>query len=617
METALRVIIIDDSEVDAELVFNEISKNYITEHVLVDNEHDLRSALNEKLWDLVLCDYSMPNFDPYKAVGILRECNLDIPLIVISGTIGEEKAIKLLKAGCSDCILKSNLTRLPGVIDREIKEAKTRKENKELFEKLKKYQILCDAADDIMLFIDIAGNIMDVNSAAIKCYGYSFEEILTKNIMDLRHISNKELVKAQMEIDITSNNVFETIHYRKDGSAFNVEVSSQAGVLDDKKVIFSVCRDITERKEAENRLIYLAYHDPLTGLYNRRYFEEEIKRLDTEKYFPLSIIMCDFDGLKLINDSFGHDFGDLLLKKAAEIIKNTCREDDIISRIGGDEFAVLLANTDIGKTAQIADQIKENATKEKVANIELSISYGYDTKKDDTYSIMDILANSENHMYRQKLYERSSIRSKVVDLIMNALFEKSDRESLHSNRVSVICQAIASKMNPDTSYVDKMRVSGLIHDIGKIGIDEKILNKAGRLDSNERNEIERHPEVGWRILSSTNEFSEVAQFVRDHHEQWNGNGYPNGIKGEAIPIEARIISVADAYDAMISERPYKNALSKEEAVYELKRCSGSQFAPEIVDVFVNQVLPYDSNFGGSKTLLTAVDKEVSFVSKPS
>ena len=124
METALRVIIIDDSEVDAELVFNEISKNYITEHVLVDNEHDLRSALNEKLWDLVLCDYSMPNFDPYKAVGILRECNLDIPLIVISGTIGEEKAIKLLKAGCSDCILKSNLTRLPGVIDREIKEAK-------------------------------------------------------------------------------------------------------------------------------------------------------------------------------------------------------------------------------------------------------------------------------------------------------------------------------------------------------------------------------------------------------------------------------------------------------------------------------------------------------------
>src|SRR5674476_211790 len=160
-----------------------IRDSYIVEHVLVDNAHDLRSALNEKIWDLVLCDYSMPDFDPYKAVDILREYDMDIPLIVISGTIGEEKAIKLLKAGCSDCILKSNMTRLPGVIDRELNEARTRKENKELYKKLKKYQILCDAANEIMLFIDVAGNILDVNSAAIKCYGYSFEEILTKNIL--------------------------------------------------------------------------------------------------------------------------------------------------------------------------------------------------------------------------------------------------------------------------------------------------------------------------------------------------------------------------------------------------------------------------------------------------
>jgi len=272
-------------------------------------------------------------------------------------------------------------------------------------------------------------------------------------------------------------------------------------------------------------------------------------------------------------------------------------EGEIISRIGGVEFAVLLPNTDIGKTAQIADQIKERATKEKVANIELSISYGYDTKKDDTHSIMDILVNSENHMYRHKLYERSSIKSKVVDLIMNTLFEKSDRESLHSNRVSAICQAIASKMNFDKSYIDKMRVSGLVHDIGKIGVDEKILNKAGRLSSDERNEIERHPEAGWRILSATNEFSELAQFVRDHHEKWDGSGYPNGIKGEAIPLEARIITVADSYDAMTSERPYKKALSKEEAINELKRCSGTHFDTEIVNVFVNQVLPYNCDFG--------------------
>ena len=227
----------------------------------------------------------------------------------------------------------------------------------------------------------------------------------------------------------------------------------------------------------------------------------------------------------------------------------------------------------------------------------MSISYGYDTKITDEQSIIEIFATAENHMYRHKLYERSSIKSKVVDLIMNTLFEKSDRESLHSNRVSAICQAIASKMNFDKSYIDKMRVSGLVHDIGKIGVDEKILNKAGRLSSDERNEIERHPEAGWRILSATNEFSELAQFVRDHHEKWDGSGYPNGIKGEAIPLEARIITVADSYDAMTSERPYKKALSKEEAINELKRCSGTHFDTEIVNVFVNQVLPYNCDFG--------------------
>jgi putative nucleotidyltransferase with HDIG domain len=189
------------------------------------------------------------------------------------------------------------------------------------------------------------------------------------------------------------------------------------------------------------------------------------------------------------------------------------------------------------------------------------------------------------------------MRSQTIDLIMKTLFEKSNRESLHSDRVSSICQAIASKMNFNKGNVDKMRIAGLVHDIGKIGIDDKILNKDGSLSSDERHEIERHPEIGWRILSTTNEFLELAQFVLDHHERWDGGGYPNGLKGEKIPLESRIITVADAYDAMTSGRSYRKGLDNEEAIKEMKRCSGTQFDPEIVDVFVNQVLPSNSNFG--------------------
>jgi diguanylate cyclase (GGDEF)-like protein/PAS domain S-box-containing protein/putative nucleotidyltransferase with HDIG domain len=355
--------------------------------------------------------------------------------------------------------------------------------------------------------------------------------------------------------------------------------------------LWGAAQDITVRKKTEMDLIYLSYHDHMTKLHNRRFFEEELMRLDIDENLPLSIIMCDVNGLKLVNDSFGHDLGDELLKNAAQTLKSACRKHDIVARVGGDEFVLVLPNTTASETENIANQLKNLASNEKIANIELSLSYGYETKTSDNQSIMEVVANAENHMYRHKLSERSSIRSKTIDLIMNTLFEKSSREAMHSNRVSFICESIALQMNFNTDAVNQMRIAGLIHDIGKIGVDEKILNKPGRLTVEERVDMERHPEIGWKILSSTNEFSELAQFVLNHHEKWDGSGYPNKIKGESIQIEARIISIADAYDAMTSERSYQVGMSHEDAIKELKRCSGTQFDPQIVDIFVTMAPP--------------------------
>ncbi|MBT3320334.1 MAG: PAS domain S-box protein [Clostridia bacterium] len=353
--------------------------------------------------------------------------------------------------------------------------------------------------------------------------------------------------------------------------------------------IVGTIQDITEQKKLEEKLEYLGYHDQLTGLYNRRFFEKELARLDKVENLPLSFILCDINGLKLVNDSFGHALGDDLLVKSAEVLLDGCRDNDVVCRLGGDEFVIILPQTDAEETVTIANHIKELATNEIIANIELSISYGYDTKHSEEESTHEILANAENYMYRHKLYERSSMRSKAIDIVMHTLFEKSGRESQHSSRVSEICEAIAIKLDFKRNEVTRMKIAGLVHDIGKIGIDEQILNKSGKLTDDERAEMEKHSEVGWRILSSSNEFSELAHYVLNHHERWDGKGYPHGVSGEEIPIEARIITLADAYDAMTSERSYKAGISKQEAKEEILKCAGTHFDPKIVDVFVNNV----------------------------
>jgi diguanylate cyclase (GGDEF)-like protein/putative nucleotidyltransferase with HDIG domain len=349
-------------------------------------------------------------------------------------------------------------------------------------------------------------------------------------------------------------------------------------------------QDITQRLQAEKNLIHLSFHDHLTGLYNRRYFEEELSRLDTERNLPISIVMGDINGLKLINDSFGHAVGDELLIKMAQSMKRFFREDDIVARLGGDEFAILLPKTDTMEAENIIRRISDYSSKEKVMNIDLSVSFGFDTKKMKNEDLQTTLKNAEDAMYRLKLYENKSMRSKTIDVIMNALVEKSQRELMHSKRVSSICEKIAMEMHLKTEFVSQIRMAGLVHDIGKIGVDEKILNKASSLDNDEWEAIKKHPEAGWRILNSVSEFSEISEFVLSHHEKWDGTGYPRGLKGEQIPIEARIIMIADSYDAMTSMRSYRNALSEEEAANELRCYAGIQFDPGIAKVFVEKVL---------------------------
>lgn len=383
-----------------------------------------------------------------------------------------------------------------------------------------------------------------------------------------------ELQKIEYEVDINREREHFEIRFVK---------SSEDEVI-------GICRNVSADKRYRQKIEYLSYRDQLTGLYNRRFFEEELKRLDVKENFPLGIIMADVNGLKLVNDSFGHEVGDELLKRVSKVITSTCKSEEVICRIGGDEFVILIPKISSKEIEKVISMIKNNVEKEKIDSIELSISFGWELKYSLDEDVHEIFRCAENYMYKNKLFEGPSMRSKTISAIVHTLNEKNVREEQHSQRVSELSKRLAKKLGFTDRMVEEIKTTGLLHDIGKIAINEEILNKIGHLNGEELQEIKRHPEIGYRILHSANDMVEISEYVLYHHEKWNGTGYPKGIAGDAIPIQSRIISIADTYDAITSNRTYRNKNSKEEALKELKRCKGTQFDPNLVNAFIELIL---------------------------
>jgi HD-GYP domain-containing protein (c-di-GMP phosphodiesterase class II) len=222
--------------------------------------------------------------------------------------------------------------------------------------------------------------------------------------------------------------------------------------------------------------------------------------------------------------------------------------------------------------------------------VQVSISLGWDTKASADVDFSEILKNAEDDLYKNKVIQNQGLRGDLINTIIKTLYEKNPREEKHSERVGEVAQKIGSAIGFSETEVGKLKLIGHLHDIGKIAIEDGILNKEGKLSEREQEEVQRHPEVGYRILSATSEMLDLADCVLAHHERWDGKGYPRGITGEEIPIEARVIALADSYDAMSSERPYRKALNEEVILYEIKKNAGYQFDPDIARVFVEKIL---------------------------
>lgn len=349
--------------------------------------------------------------------------------------------------------------------------------------------------------------------------------------------------------------------------------------------------NITALKRAQDKNLYLSYHDTLTNLYNRRYYEEALHRMELEKVLPISVIIGDLNGLKLVNDAFGHSVGDELIISAADAFLSVCRKEDIVARWGGDEFIILLPGIDRNGVEQTVSAIKKECASRNVRSIPVDISFGWHTRSDESEDMRMVLKSAEDSMFKNKILESQSMRSHTVRVIMNTLHEKNPREEAHSNRVGDLCKLIGEAMELSEQEIKTLHMIGFLHDIGKIAMDEGILNKKGKLTDEEYEQIKMHPEIGCRIIRSSYEVTEISEGILSHHERWNGAGYPKGLTGEEIPLYARIIAVADSFDAMTSMRTYRSCVSGQEAAEEILRCAGSMYDPDVANIFYHKVFP--------------------------
>ncbi len=458
--------------------------------------------------------------------------------------------------------------------------------------KEEQYRKIFNKSPSGIKILDSQGNILKANESLCEITGYEKEELEGSNIFDIlvpleieeEARENIKRILAGVDLSMTVKN------RRKNGEAVHVHLSETRITLSDGSVgVLSMCVDISELKEKEKELKYLSYHDGLTGLYNRYYVEAEMERLDTKRQLPISVIMLDINGLKLVNDTYGHDKGDKLLIKVADIIRDNIRQEDIVARWAGDEFVIILPQTDKQRAQEICQRIDKACEEADFNSIPISLGMGSATKTVIDQDIFNMLNKADSDMYKDKLAKRRSAKHRLLRNLLNTLVAKSNETKGHAVRMTELAHRLGEEIGLNREQLKNLSMLATLHDIGKVTIPEEILTKPGRLSEDERKIVNEHPEKGYRIVASIDEYSHIAKYILHHHEKWDGSGYPEGLQGEDIPLLSRIITVVDAYDVMTGGRPYQKAKNREETLEELKKCAGSQLDPELVKVFVRLI----------------------------
>jgi len=355
----------------------------------------------------------------------------------------------------------------------------------------------------------------------------------------------------------------------------------------ENSIVMMILTDITERLRAEEQIHFLSYHDKLTSLHNRAYIEAVLPAMEKQEVLPLSVIMVDMNGLKLANDVFGHQQGDLLLTLLARALQKSCRKSDIVARWGGDEFVILLPNTNKQSCLKVCERIRSACNETADGTIPLSAALGTATKETGAPHLAELLSVAESVMYSDKLLKSKEVRRNIVANLESMLTGRCFENEGHTERVQEMLLQFAAFLETDSvsgTPIKLLTKLAKLHDIGKVAIPAEILGSPRALSGSDWEVMKSHSEIGYRLAFSLGETA-LAEIMLAVHERWDGLGYPCGLKGEQIPFIARMFSVVDVYDVITHSRPYKGAMDKGAALAEIAAGSGTQFDPEIVRSF--------------------------------
>ncbi|MFC2159444.1 diguanylate cyclase [Actinomycetota bacterium] len=461
---------------------------------------------------------------------------------------------------------------------------------------------IIDNANVWLTVFDSKFNIIVWNKAAEKISGYLRSEVVGNNkiwekLYPNEVYRNQTLAKTLAIIEEKKNiEDFETIILNKNGKdriiTWNFKTLND---INDKAIgLIALGRDFTDKKKMEDELKFIATHDALTGLFNRTFFEEQMKLQFGERYKKVAIVILDIDGLKYVNDSLGHQKGDNLIKDTAKILKNTFRPSDVVARIGGDEFSILMKDINedgvintLGRLKNNIDKFNQNLKRDQNP---INLSIGYAIKDYHTKTAEKTFKEADDMLFENKIPKKEEVKNSTLNVIKATMFEKDSITEEHMERLKDIAISFAKAKNIDKKGQEDLVLATELHDIGKVSIPDNILNKNSMLSQEEFKIVRKHTLSGYRIAESTQMISNISKYILHSHERWDGMGYPDGLKGKEIPEISRMVHIIDSYDVMIHDRPYKNAISKEEAILELKKCTGTQFDPLLVSIFINKVL---------------------------
>ena len=330
---------------------------------------------------------------------------------------------------------------------------------------------------------------------------------------------------------------------------------------------------------------YLGWYDGLTGARNRLAYEADLQqRAAANASTPLGLILFDIDGLKLVNDALGHDKGDQLLRNMVQTVKTVVQDRGELYRIGGDEFVFVMQDLEEETLHGYAEVLRKRlgfVALEGGIPFSVSIGFAWGEQKREG----ELTRSADRMMYGEKLFRQHSRCNEVVQSLREALAARDHITEGHAGRLGELAVAVARRIESPLESLGDLRLLAEFHDVGKIGVPDRILNKPGRLEPDEWEEMRKHSEIGYRIAQATPTLQPIASFILHHHEWWDGQGYPLGLAGDEIPLACRILSIVDAYDAMTNDRPYRKAMSKEEALAELRRGAGRQFDAQLVAAF--------------------------------